>query len=656
MKKIFKYIALAAVSTLALSSCDSIFDGLEGDKSKVDNSTMFGSEAGIVRVLSSLYQYIPMGAFSDSDKQTMMANASRDVQSYSRSINTFWDYTKMRTINKFIVDVQEAYENGVIKQDALNAYLGEAMFVRAYCYFASVRAYGGIPIVEQPMDDLYVPGGDMSALYVPRSTEKESWDYVIDQFEKAAQLLPETSMSQMRVNKYVAYAYKAKAALWAASVSKYNDRAPLNPNYNAVKEKLTYMEKAWAKEYYAIASEAAKKVIDSGKYKLAGYSGQPLGVEDAVKTLNDLFQAWDGSEGLLGKSYVTGLSTDNNGVEQAQGGNWGTANQVTSGYLGGTYSLTLNLIEEYDDYAADGSSKSGKLDTGCDDIYINGADNGRFNANTLGQYKRYENVEDIFANKDARFKAWIVYPGCEFRGTKIHMQGGMVKPDGSVSIYPGDNAAVMKNGVAYYPYGGQADQNSAFFKLATDKNDNNRSSYPFVPRKYMNQNACSFFNQTPWYDMRYSEVLLIYAEAYAEGGVGEAALASKCLNDIRHRAGFTDNVEPSLDNILHEYKVEFAMENKLPEVLCRRRALFNGIDVYDHEGEKQNKEIIVPIVDLSGDKAQYIYIRTLSMFGTPTNVEMKQGTIKWGGINGKTYYNSIPNYVKNKLTENNLEY
>ena len=44
------------------------------------------------------------------------------------------------------------------------------------------------------------------------------------------------------------------------------------------------------------------------------------------------------------------------------------------------------------------------------------------------------------------------------------------------------------------------------------------------------------------------------------------------------------------------------------------------------------------------------------MFGAPTNVEMKQGTIKWGGINGKTYYDSIANYVKNKLTENNLEY
>ena len=56
MKKVFKYIALAAVSTLALSSCDSIFDSLEGDKSKVDNATMFGSEAGIVRVLSSIYQ------------------------------------------------------------------------------------------------------------------------------------------------------------------------------------------------------------------------------------------------------------------------------------------------------------------------------------------------------------------------------------------------------------------------------------------------------------------------------------------------------------------------------------------------------------------------------------------------------------------------
>lgn len=647
MKKIFKYIALAAVASVSLMSCNKTFDNLEGDKSKIDSEAMFRSEAGIVRVLARLYAYMPMGAFSTADKDTFLANASRAAQSYSPSIAGFWSYSNIRSMNKFLVDIEEAQKNGVISEEYMKNLKGEVMFIRAYCYFASVRVYGGIPIVTEVLDDKYVPGTDNEGLYFPRLTEKESWDWVIKAFEDAAELLPEVSQQQMRVNKYTAYAMQARAALWAASESKYWDRASLNGNYKAVQEKLSYMEKSYADAYYQKAIDAATKVIESKKYKLYGYNGTPLSVAEATKTANDLFQDWRADEGILGRSYKTGLATDNNGVEPSQ--SWGTAHQVTSGYLGGAYSVTLNLVEEYDDYAADGSRKSGVLNTGSKDVYTNGAE--KFDPSTLGEYKRYDNVTDIFANKDARFQAWIVYPGCNFRNTTIYMQGGMIMPTGVPNIYPTDNNGVEFQGKTYYPYGGQDEQNSAFYKLFTDKNGSNRTDYSFMVRKYMDQSNYNDANQTPWYDLRYAEVLLTYAEAVAESGKGDAKKAKDYLNDIRHRAGFTDNVEATVENILHEWKVEFAFEDKWQSVLTRRRAYYRGTAVYDGEGERKNKEIIVPLVDLSGDKAQYIYLRAVSYGGTPSST--------WGpgnltfDITSESYYHSIPNYVNNKLIDNN---
>ena len=651
MKKIFKYIALAAVASVSLMSCDKLFDNLEGDKSKIDSEAMFRSEAGIVRVLANLYGYMPMSAFSTNDESTFFANASRAKQDYSPSVSSFWNYTQIRSINKFLVDVEAAYKNGVITEEYKDNLKGEALFIRAYCYFASVRVYGGIPIVTEVLDDKYVPGSDNKDLYYPRLTEKESWDWVINAFEEAAELLPEVSHQQMRVNKYTAYAMEARAALWAASEAKYWNRAPLNTGFKAYQEKLTYMEAGWADAYYQKAIDAAAKVIDSKKYSLYGYSGSPLSVADATKAATDLFQDWRADEGLLGRSYKSGVADASNGMEVNQGCTWGTARQVSIGYPTAAYSLTLNLVEEYDDYAADGSRTSGVLKTGSTDVYTAGAE--KFDPSTLGEYKRYDNVEDIFANKDARFQAWIVYPGCTFRNTKIHIQGGMIMPTGVPNIYPSNNNGVEFMGETYYPYGGEAQQCSAFYELATDKNGCNRTDYSFLVRKYLDQSACNFQTQTPWYDLRYAEVLLTYAEAVAESGKGDATKAKNALNDVRHRAGFTDNIDLSVANVLHEWKVEFAMENKWQSVLWRRRAFFQGTTPYEAEGEglRRNKEIVVPIVDLSGDKAQYIYLRAVSYYGTQTSPD-GDGTIKFT-VNGESYYYRISNYINDKITDNN---
>jgi hypothetical protein len=270
--------------------------------------------------------------------------------------------------------------------------------------------------------------------------------------------------------------------------------------------------------------------------------------------------------------------------------------------------------------------------------------------------KHYNSVQEPFLLKDARFQAWVMYPGATFRNTTVYMEGGMVMPDGSVSVYPNSdtagsgNVGVEKGGVTYYPYGGPGGENSSFMALLTDKNSNNRNSYCFSPRKFVDQKSDNQYVQSPYYDIRYAEILLTYAEAVAESGKGDATLAAQCLNEVRHRAGFKDDVALTVDNVLHEWKVEFAFENKWSNVLYRRRGFYNPNNVSNQEeGTLGKKLTLVPMVDLSGATAQWIFLRSLPM--TATSV--------WDGYAGilsfknEDYYSAIPNYVNNKIEPNN---
>ena len=651
MKKIFISILIAGL-TLGFASCDKFFDDMEGDLSKVDADALLNSENGLLALLADLYAQIPGVSLNDNDKYQMFGNGARDVPSYGNTTSGFWNYTAVRAVNNFLQAVENCRENGVLDDETADKFKGEALFIRACYYFGSVRIYGGVPIVTEPLDKYY--GTDEEdKLYVPRSTEKETWDWVIDQLEEAANLLPETQSQEMRANKYSAFAMEARAALWAASESNYWERATLNPNYVAVQKKLTYMEKSYANAYYQKAIDAAAKVIASN-YKL--YGENPSSISAAIDNLTELFQGWKAEEGLFGRSYKTGDPSTTNGTDK-----W-IPNQWAFGYTGtgaANYAVTLNLADEYDYYnnSNDRTRKDGKIQT-----LVNGNENDYFNdpeeeftPDKLANYKRYDDVVDPFTLKDARFQAWVVYPGAAFRDGICYMQGGMVKPDGTIEVYPnaksnGDgNYEVAFQGVTYYPYGGAGINNSAFMGLTTDKNANNRNSYCFSPRKYVDLKSNNDYVQSPYYDIRYAEVLLTYAEAVCESGLGDKSLATKSLNDVRHRAGFKDNVELTIENVLHEWKVEFPFENKWSNVLYRRRGFYNPNNANNQEeGNLGKKLTLIPMVDLSGSKAQYIFLRAIPVTAT-SKYYGYSGTLSYTG----TYYSGIPNYEKNRIEDNN---
>ncbi len=154
MKKIFKYILIAGLS-LGLVSCDKFFDDMEGDLSKVAAEDLLNTENGLLALLADLYSNLPSMSMSDNDKYQMFGNGARDVPSYGNTVAGFWNYTAVRAVNSFLQAVEDCRANGVLDDVTADHYKGEALFIRAYYYFASVRIYGGVPIVDEVLDKYY---------------------------------------------------------------------------------------------------------------------------------------------------------------------------------------------------------------------------------------------------------------------------------------------------------------------------------------------------------------------------------------------------------------------------------------------------------------------------------------------------------------------
>ena len=669
MKKILTYILIAGLTLGLTTSCDKFFDSMEGDLSKVDSDALLSTENGLLALLADLYSKLPSIGISDGDKNQMFGNGARALPGYGDNVSSFWNYKTIRSVNVFLKAIEDCRASGVLDDATADHYKGEGLFLRAYYYFAMVRTLGGVPIVDEDLSVYY--GTDQEdKLYVPRSTEKDTWDWVIDQFEQAAELLPETQVQEMRANKYSAYALEARVALWAASESKYWYRRPVQTSYVAYQKKLTYMEDSYADAYYGKAIAAAKKVIDNTSYKL--YGENPESIKAAIENMTELFQNWKKEEGLFGRSYKTGGEDGNSSY------NW-ASNQFVGGYTGtgvADYAVTLNLADEYDYYTdetnrarkvgtiitkADGSDKLSEYYTHPDGPEDNP---GEVTADMVSSFKHYKSIDEPFLLKDARFQAWVLYPGATFRGRTYYAQGGMIrKKDGKVvvDIYPdSDNNGSGNYGVRFegapqsdslWAYGGKGGDNSSFMGLTVSTNSNNRNAYCFSPRKYMDQKSSTQTVQSPYYDIRYAEVLLTYAEAVAENGsnLGDKALAKDCLNAVRHRAGFKDDVDLTIDNILHEWKVEFAFENKWSSVLYRRRGYYHKDNTeFQEEGNVGMKLTLIPLLDFSNNKEEYIFLRSAPIFGSTNHSS-------FGGLQGYsgTYYGSITNYVNNHIEDNN---
>jgi len=124
-------------------------------------------------------------------------------------ISDFWggEYKTINFANQILDNVPGISMDASLK----NRYLAEAKFIRAWCYFRLVRAFGDVPL------RLHVPKG-ASEYNIPRTPKAQVWTAIETDLTDAAAVLPQTygAADIGRITKGAALALHAKAAMYQA--------------------------------------------------------------------------------------------------------------------------------------------------------------------------------------------------------------------------------------------------------------------------------------------------------------------------------------------------------------------------------------------------------------------------------------------------------
>lgn len=658
-KNILSIFSLCAL--MGLSGCNAFLELEPLDKVSPDQ--LLETEGGVKALLANIYTMIPMEDFNyrpnagfnqrgydGVNETTNLAFLTDEATRSDGGVGigyegfNYWPYGDIRQVNIFMQNVEKAKEAGTISVADADHMTGEAHFARAYMYYGLVKRYGGVPLIDKVQDDDYADGGP-GAVAVPRSTELDTWKFVLNECTLAAATLPDaTSGSDLyRVTKWAAYALKSRVALHAASVAKYWNLAPLAGE--AVTQKLVGgMTSADADAFYKECIEASKFLIENSGKSL--YKPTPATVKEAASNFQALFLNDQNEEVIFSKAYLNGTTNTNQGHSYAQ---FNILPQVNPGALKyGRFNPMLEIVDLFEDYTDDGTGKSAKIVTrtdGNEDAYIANFHNMN-NAsvvNTLMSvpFVKYNDLYEPFANKDARLLASVVVPGSSYAGTEIIIQGGFIKDNNSYVAY--SNESTQKNGTTYYALGAEGETMFSGFNNVNSGEDANWTATGFGVRKYMPEGESMspdrLSSTTSYIDMRLAEVYLNYAEAVVENGsgFGDKELAENCLNALRRRAGHTDRISLTLESVLKERRVEMAFEGKRFWDMNRRR------EFHTEFSNNRIRKALVPMLDLRGAEPKYVFAR-VNYFGDET-----RGGRTFQNIN---YYRGIPNIATNGLVQN----
>lgn len=658
-KNILSIFSLCAL--MGLSGCNAFLELEPLDKVSPDQ--LLETEGGVKALLANIYTMIPMEDFNyrpnagfnqrgydGVNETTNLAFLTDEATRSDGGVGigyegfNYWPYGDIRQVNIFMQNVEKAKEAGTISVADADRMTGEAHFARAYMYYGLVKRYGGVPLIDKVQDDDYANGGP-DAVAVPRSTELDTWKFVLNECTLAAATLPDaTSGSDLyRVTKWAAYALKSRVALHAASVAKYWNLAPLAGE--AVTQKLVGgMTSADADAFYKECIEASKFLIENSGKSL--YKPAPATVKEAASNFQALFLNDQNEEIIFSKAYLNGTTNTNQGHSYAQ---FNILPQVNPGALKyGRFNPMLEIVDLFEDYTDDGTGKSAKIVTrtdGNEDAYIANFHNMN-NAsvvNTLMSvpFVKYNDLYEPFANKDARLLASMVVPGSSYAGTEIIIQGGFIKDNNSYVAY--SNESTQKNGTTYYALGAEGETMFSGFNNVNSGEDANWTATGFGVRKYMPEGESMspdrLSSTTSYIDMRLAEVYLNYAEAVVENGsgFGNKELAENYLNALRRRAGHTDRISLTLESVLKERRVEMAFEGKRFWDMNRRR------EFHTEFSNNRIRKALVPMLDLRGAEPKYVFAR-VNYFGDET-----RGGHTFQNIN---YYRGIPNIATNGLVQN----
>ena len=553
MKKLIYGLAISL--SLGTVACNDFLD--LPPINKITDKDIFGSEAGIEAYMVTLYNRLPIEDFnygSESGFNNWVGGCFVPALSCDEAMhcewpheifgptgngawNQWWAYDNVRNVNQLI---QELENTKLFTPEKKTELLGEAYAIRAWYYFGMAKRYGGVPIIKVPQQ--YDPS-DPSVLLVNRSTEEDTYNFILEDLDNAIEMLPavRTSAEKYRIIIYAAAALKSRAMLFAASIAKYGayDKNGLVGFDNPAK----------AEKYYKEVIKAVDEVRKGG-YSL--YRGNA----DKVRNYQEMF--WikgDCPEVIFVKKYEY--------PDKAH--NWDLWNQpwgyrYPEGY-GSRLSPTLDLVEAFP--MTDGTS-------------------GEFRTNSEGwivdennQILEVKNRTDLFKGRDSRLYATILIPGAEWTSAKGDVSGIIDVKRGIVELN-GQKVSVLKEGGSFTDQISYRDpvtkQDTSLYVIGKQGVGGTSESTvtglyikKFLYEGNATQDPKHTSGEQDWFEFRYAEILLNYAEAAAElatMGVSEyEANGLTYLNDVRDRAGVDAADALTVNLVRNERRIELMYEN-----------------------------------------------------------------------------------------------
>ena len=516
--KNFKLIILSAAILVSGASCSKFLD--RESQSILSDDQVYSDEKMVISVLANYYGRVSWGqhigntsSLAILDEAGFSSGGPNNRQNYEDDLWRVYDYTLIRDLNLFINGVRKSTFN----QETQNNFEGEARFLRAWTYFNMARGLGGVPIIGDKVFD-YTAGQTVDSLQYKRSTEKETYDYIINECTEIAELLKDTkTINAARANKWAALALKSRAALYAGSIAKYNFKTPdVKTTGGEVGIPATN-----ANDYYTIAYETSKEILQQSPYALYTKNG------DKGRNFYEAVSSKSSDEVIWARDYK---------------------------YPGQTHQFTNNVIASSIRGDIDANIMSPVLNLVEDFEYTNNRNGALKLTDGAGNPIYYTNPEDLFANKDPRLYGTIIYSGADFLGSKIIYQAGVRYLEGGVwkikTSEPGKDEA---------PYGLITD-----FNGPTTSNDQYVNKTGFNIRKFVEENKDASTRgrgSDMWFvRFRLGEIVLIAAESALELNKPQTEVAG-FINQIRNRAGIQTLTTVTLNDIIKERRVELAFED-----------------------------------------------------------------------------------------------
>ncbi|QXV65611.1 RagB/SusD family nutrient uptake outer membrane protein [Mucilaginibacter sp. 21P] len=458
-------------------------------------------------------------------------------------------YRLVRDVNYFLENIDQYSSN--FSEAQVNSWKGEARFIRGATYFALVKRYGGVPLVDKV---LQYPTSDLAGLNMPRASEEATYDFIAADLDYAYQNMSETNQAG-RANKYAAAGFKSRVMLFAGSIAKYNNITLIDGG-----ARICGIPSSKAVTYFKAAYDAAK-LLD-GKYSLYKKTWAAGDKEAQYQNFVNLFFDASSPEYVFVKQYHYPESVHGydayNVPRQLMGAN-GYSAEVNP---------TLDYVELFD-----GLPKNS---------------DGTLKTTTAGKYDLYTNTMDLFANAEPRLRATVILPGDQFKGQSIEIRRGIytgssaggispLLPAGSTANYPTTNIVQSSNAnqTPYKLSDGTTMNPAGLSGIFTGDGTCAISGFSIrkwlVPDKPTSEVLENRSDQT-WIEMRYAEVLLNYAEAAWElNSLGQSGTylsdAMNAINQIRERAGATPLTGAgdllTVDTIRKERRKELGFENKI---------------------------------------------------------------------------------------------